>query len=231
MQIEFTKKEFRRLLDMVYIGNWILNSARGDDRFADYDNLESKLFALCRENGMDALVERWHGEDVPSKAFSDGGIHEAIMDYEDTVFYEILHHKSGFFIDDDRSHRNLDDEIFSCLAETFLFHAVLAVFCFIFLFVFKVHQGSEITIRLKNDISAASAVSAVRTSLRYKRFASEGNRAVSAFSGFDKYFRSIYKHLLTSFPVIVLISLFKAMKIIDKKTLCIRRCTGSITLN
>ena len=90
MQIEFTKKEFRRLLDMVYIGNWILNSTRGDDRFADYDNLESKLFALCRQNGMDALVERWHGEDVPSKAFSDGGIHEAIMDYEDTVFYEIL---------------------------------------------------------------------------------------------------------------------------------------------
>ena len=32
MQIEFTKKEFRRLLDMVYIGNWILNSTRGDDR-------------------------------------------------------------------------------------------------------------------------------------------------------------------------------------------------------
>ena len=90
MQIELTKKEFRRLLDMVYIGNWILNSTRGDDRFTDYDNLESKLFALCRQNGMDALVERWHGEDVPSKAFSDGGIHEAIMDYEDTVFFEIL---------------------------------------------------------------------------------------------------------------------------------------------
>ena len=90
MQIELSKKEFRRLLDMVYIGNWILNSARGDDRFADYDNLESKLFALCRQNGMESLVERWQGEDVPSCAFSDGGIHEAIMDYEDTVFYEIL---------------------------------------------------------------------------------------------------------------------------------------------
>lgn len=66
----------------------VLNSTRGDDRFTDYDEMESKLFALCRQNGMDALVERWHGEDVPSKAFSDGGIHEAIMDYEDTVFYE-----------------------------------------------------------------------------------------------------------------------------------------------
>ncbi len=90
MHIELSKKEFRRLLDMAYIGNWILNSTRGNDRFSDYDEVESKLFALCRENGMPALVERSDGVDVPSRAFSDGGIHEAIVDYEDTVFYEIL---------------------------------------------------------------------------------------------------------------------------------------------
>ena len=90
MNLELSKKEFRRLLDMVYIGNWILNSTRGNDRIADYDQVESKLFACCRENGMDALVEKWQGEDVPSRAFADGGIHEAIMDYEDTVFFEIL---------------------------------------------------------------------------------------------------------------------------------------------
>ena len=29
MQIDFTPKEFRRLLDLVYIGNWVLNSTRG----------------------------------------------------------------------------------------------------------------------------------------------------------------------------------------------------------
>ena len=57
MQLELSKKEFRRLLDLVYIGNWILNSTRGDDRIADYDQVESKLFALCRENGMPSLVE------------------------------------------------------------------------------------------------------------------------------------------------------------------------------
>ena len=60
MQIELSKKEFRRLLDLVYIGNWVLNSTRGDDRFSDYDNLESKLFQLCRQHGMDALAETWH---------------------------------------------------------------------------------------------------------------------------------------------------------------------------
>ena len=90
LNIELTTKEFRRLLDLVYIGNWILNSTRGDDRFEDYDHVESKLFGLCRKHGMSALVERWQGEDIPSRAFADGGIHEAIMDYEDTVFFEIL---------------------------------------------------------------------------------------------------------------------------------------------
>lgn len=90
MQIELTTKEFRRLLDLVYIGNWILNSTRGDDRFADYDHVESKLFGLCQGTGMQTLVEKWEGEDIPSKAFSEGGIHEAIAYYEDAVFYEIL---------------------------------------------------------------------------------------------------------------------------------------------
>ena len=90
MKIELSKKEFRRLLDMVYIGNWVLNSTRGADRFGDYDDVESKLFGLCRAEGMASLVDVWEGQDVPSRAFADGGIHEAIMDYEDTVFFEIL---------------------------------------------------------------------------------------------------------------------------------------------
>ena len=85
MQIELTPKEFRRLLDMVYIGNWILNSTRGEDRFADYDHLESKLFALSP-----ALSEPWNGTVVPSRAYTEGGIHEAIAYYEDNIFYEIL---------------------------------------------------------------------------------------------------------------------------------------------
>ncbi len=90
MQLELSKKEFRRLLDMVYIGNWILNSARGDDRFEDYDDLEEKLFSLCAQQGMGALSQVWEGHIYPSHAYEEGGIHEAIADYEDAVFYQIL---------------------------------------------------------------------------------------------------------------------------------------------
>lgn len=67
MHIELSKKEFRRLLDLVYIGNWILNSTRGDDRITDYDDLESKLFSLCHNTPMAALVERWNGTSIPSR--------------------------------------------------------------------------------------------------------------------------------------------------------------------
>ena len=90
MKLELTKKQFRRLLDMAYIGNWILNATRGDDRFKDYDEVESLLFAKAREEGMPTLAEDWNGEVVPSRAFVEGGIHEAIMEYENNVFFDIL---------------------------------------------------------------------------------------------------------------------------------------------
>ena len=90
MHIDLSNKEFRRLLDLVYIGNWVLNSTRGDDRFADYDNIESKLFGLCTGTPMQVLVEDWEQTTIPSKAYEEGGIHEAIAFYEDNVFYQIL---------------------------------------------------------------------------------------------------------------------------------------------
>jgi len=90
MTIELSEKEFRRLLDLVYIGDWILNSARGEDRFEDYDELLEKLFSLCPMVGMNSLMDYWNGHFFPSKAYREGGIHEAIADYEDAVFFDIL---------------------------------------------------------------------------------------------------------------------------------------------
>lgn len=90
MHIEMSKKDFRRLLDLVYIGNWVLNSMRGDDRFADYDNVESLLFGLCAGTPMGTLTESWNGTWIPSQAYADGGIHEAITLYEDSSFFAIL---------------------------------------------------------------------------------------------------------------------------------------------
>ena len=101
MQIDLTKKEFRRLLDMVYIGNWILNATRGQERFADYDEVESLVFARAAIEGMPGLAELYQGEIVPSRAFVEGGIHEAIAEYENNVFFDILA--------EDLARRDMDD--------------------------------------------------------------------------------------------------------------------------
>jgi len=90
MKIELTNQEFRMLLDMAYAGNWVLNSTRGDDRFAPYDAVEAKLFAHALKANMPELMEIHRDGVSPSKAYVEGGIHDAIMDYEDTVFFEIL---------------------------------------------------------------------------------------------------------------------------------------------
>lgn len=101
MELELTRKQFRRLLDMAYIGNWILNSTRGEDRFKDYDEVESLLFQRAAGEGMETLAERYRGEIIPSRAFAEGGIHEAIIEYENNVFFEILA--------EDLARRDMDD--------------------------------------------------------------------------------------------------------------------------
>ena len=101
MELELTNKQFRRLLDMVYIGNWILNSTRGEDRFRDYDEVESLLFTKAVQAGMPTLAEVYEGEIIPSRAFAEGGIHEAIAEYENNVFFDILA--------EDLARRDMDD--------------------------------------------------------------------------------------------------------------------------
>lgn len=90
MDIQITTKEFRHLLDLVYIGNWILNSTRATDRFEYYDLLQEKFFALASQNGLPELSQTYMGHVFPSKAYEEGGIHDAIADYEDAVFFDIL---------------------------------------------------------------------------------------------------------------------------------------------
>ena len=90
MKIELTERQYRYLLDLVYIGNWVLNSTRGDDRIKEYDQVESLVFSHCLQHKMGKLVELYKGDLIPSRSYADGGIHEAIEAYEDIIFYELL---------------------------------------------------------------------------------------------------------------------------------------------
>ena len=109
MELHLTEKQYRRLLDLVYIGNWVLNSTRGDDRIRDYDQVESLIFSHCLDHGMAQLIELYNGEIIPSRAFAEGGIHEAIMAYEDVTFFEILAEELALKDLGEPTHENYND--------------------------------------------------------------------------------------------------------------------------
>lgn len=90
MNVELSRDEFRLLLDLVYIGNWVLNSTRTTDPLKEYEQLQEKMFSLCAENNMRSLAEKWSGHYFPSRAYEEGGIHDAIQKYEDDIFFDDL---------------------------------------------------------------------------------------------------------------------------------------------
>ncbi len=107
INLKLTKKQYRRLLDMVYVGNWILNSLRDEDRLDDYDEIEEILFKGCRSiSGLESLADIFGR---PSVEYCSGGIHEAIMDYEDATFYGILAEELALR-DIEREYDNSDEE-------------------------------------------------------------------------------------------------------------------------
>lgn len=118
MELHLTEKQYRRLLDLVYIGNWVLNSTRGDDRIRDYDQVESLIFSHCLDHGMAQLIELYNGEIIPSRVFAEGGIHEAIMAYEDVTFFEILAEELALRdLDADRATAENYDEVMERMEE------------------------------------------------------------------------------------------------------------------
>jgi len=90
MELSLTKNQLRLLCDLVYAGNWVINSTREDERIEPYDLLEAKVFFQAAKEGMPELADISPMGTLPSQAYVNGGIHEAIMDYEDITFYQIL---------------------------------------------------------------------------------------------------------------------------------------------
>ena len=90
MTLQLSDFEYRLLLDLVYTGNWVMNSMREDDRIKEYDHLQEKIFSACAGTKLSPVVQMADGRAFPSSDYIGGGIHEVIADYEDVVFFDIL---------------------------------------------------------------------------------------------------------------------------------------------
>ncbi|MFW6303806.1 MAG: hypothetical protein ACOC2L_04220 [Candidatus Sumerlaeota bacterium] len=95
MKIEFTREEFRNLMDMICIAEWIMNSNTVGERkeTADYRELEQKIYSHCEEMGVGDLVEKSKelGRFYPTDEYRENGPPMQFIDeYTEDIFWEEL---------------------------------------------------------------------------------------------------------------------------------------------
>ncbi|MCM3756332.1 hypothetical protein M3197_02415 [Sporosarcina aquimarina] len=57
MKINFTKKQYKHLLDLVYLGEWTANSAKDyDERDSEYDAFFQYICSFAKDFGVQDLV-------------------------------------------------------------------------------------------------------------------------------------------------------------------------------
>ena len=93
MKINFTKKEYTALLEMIHIASWVLHS-HDIDRPTDQDPhhaLEEKILSFAREFGCEELVDydEQLGAHFPTRAF-DERVMPLIDKYDEDSFWAEL---------------------------------------------------------------------------------------------------------------------------------------------
>lgn len=101
MKIELSKEQYRTLLELVFLGNWMINSIKEeiDHETQKYDELESHMFLLAKDFGFgewsDGEFEFTQAGDVyPGAEFEEkSAVFNFIDKYDDYTFWEELSHK------------------------------------------------------------------------------------------------------------------------------------------
>ena len=95
MKIDLTRKEYRDLLDMLYIAEWILNAHRvGEDpRTKRYSKLEQKFYAFAKAMKFENLIEYApeFKKYFPTKEYEEtSSSHPFIDEFENESFWDEL---------------------------------------------------------------------------------------------------------------------------------------------
>jgi hypothetical protein len=97
MKINFTQKEYRLLLDMVEIAEWVLNSQRTDpsDEIKKYLGLYQKILSHAKEMGFENLItyDKSLGGYFATREYEESEHMRYIEEFEDDVFWDALPHR------------------------------------------------------------------------------------------------------------------------------------------
>ena len=97
MKINFTKKEYRLLLDMVEIAEWVLSAhkSKPSDEVEKYSELYQKILSRAKEMGFENLIvyDKNLEEYLATAEYEESEHMRRIEEFEDDVFWDAVPHR------------------------------------------------------------------------------------------------------------------------------------------
>lgn len=92
MQVNFTKEQFKTLMELVYLGNWMMTSYHEEipEEKEQYEAMEEYIFSLAKAFGWTEMAVSDGEGSFPSALFESGGIMDVIDDYDDYTLWDQL---------------------------------------------------------------------------------------------------------------------------------------------
>lgn len=94
MQVELSKEEYRNLIDMIQIAEWVMNAHKTeeDPSTEKYSKLEQKIFSFANKMGCENLIEydKEMNRYFPTKEFDEGQGMQYIDEYNNDSFWDEL---------------------------------------------------------------------------------------------------------------------------------------------
>lgn len=98
MKINITKKQYLALIELLYLGDFMVNGIRsGDDYVEEYNDLREYIYSFAKQMGYDHLIEKDNadGKYYETREFEDGIVSEYKKEYDEEVFWTELAYKLG----------------------------------------------------------------------------------------------------------------------------------------
>lgn len=92
MKINFTKKEYRALLDMLYLSDWVMHSHTTELKPNDYQALRKKLLSFYKEMDAEDITEycKETADYYESRDYEERIHQKFIEPYEEECFWDTL---------------------------------------------------------------------------------------------------------------------------------------------
>lgn len=90
VEIKLTDEQYKNLVQLVYLGEWVINSFR-EERIKRYEDLEQQIYSFSKKAGLKKDIE-FDEEDklfYPTMEFEEK-MQEYIDEYDDFFFWEQL---------------------------------------------------------------------------------------------------------------------------------------------